>query len=510
MVLVREVSGTIQVTGVDRLFAALVLDLDTGLVRGITMEATVEKALGGAFDRALTQPAAELPPGWPHRVLCPVGLAVTVREALSRSAVSLRSVSLRSESLRSEPLIDEVPPNEEAEDIFDSFLGHVAGRAQPAEMPTPPDWRTLIGQALAYRVAEPWTRWSDVEDLSVELRTGAGDAQHFTAVVMGQAGVQRGLVLYPGEQLPAGLRSEHPPEQAPPPPAGTLMLMLDPEAETPVELVAKAVRYGWPSDGDLVPMFLTSIPAGSAEIGRDDARLLSAAIAGVLALDHRGPTLAEPAAAGVSGELRPPDGEPIAYQVRHRPTPAGAEEFSLRLHLVGRELIPEDTPVTLGSLSWPALTALRGDAQVYRPAPAAAPEPAGSELPLLVVIATAANGARLAAAVASLDPYGVGIIDTDDGHTVLVLAGGNAAELLMRLPTKSPALAALRRRLRQTHGRHVVMVADEASARGEGAVYGLFECHQPPLPSPLPSPSPSPSRARTQARPPRRGRKKPR
>lgn len=49
----------------------------------------------------------------------------------------------------------------------------------------------------------------------------------------------------------------------------------------------------------------------------------------------------------------------------------------------------------------------------------------------------------------------------------------------MVMPTRHPALLAFQRRDRQTHGRHIVMVADVASATGDGAIYGLFECHQP-------------------------------
>lgn len=35
-----------------------------------------------------------------------------------------------------------------------------------------------------------------------------------------------------------------------------------------------------------------------------------------------------------------------------------------------------------------------------------------------------------------------------------------------------------------TKGLHVVMVADEATSRGEGTVYVLFDCHQPLLGAP--------------------------
>jgi hypothetical protein len=40
--------------------------------------------------------------------------------------------------------------------------------------------------------------------------------------------------------------------------------------------------------------------------------------------------------------------------------------------------------------------------------------------------------------------------------------------------------------LKRAKGSHVVMVADQASATGQGHTYGLFECHQP-LSGPGPS-----------------------
>ncbi|MDA8075348.1 MAG: hypothetical protein M0Z40_08985, partial [Actinomycetota bacterium] len=114
------------------------------------------------------------------------------------------------------------------------------------------------------------------------------------------------------------------------------------------------------------------------------------------------------------------------------------------------------------------------------PAPPGAPDPAGEELPVVAVLAGRRQGDRVAADLARLDPYGIGVVETGDGQCVVTVVGATGAELLMELPADSPALADLRRRLRHSKGRHVVMVADEETSRGNGTVYGLFECHQPP------------------------------
>lgn len=96
----------------------------------------------------------------------------------------------------------------EAED-FDSLVGHMAGRSQPTEPPSTEDRSLLVGQALTYLRAEPWVQWSDVVPLGLQL-TVEGTAADSVAVVMGNAGVQRGLALYSGVTLPPGLRSPGP------------------------------------------------------------------------------------------------------------------------------------------------------------------------------------------------------------------------------------------------------------------------------------------------------------
>jgi hypothetical protein len=339
----------------------------------------------------------------------------------------------------------------------------------------------LIEQAAALRQAEPWRRWSDEQDLLVELQL-PGRISLYTAVVMGQAGVQHGLVLYPSDQVPAGLRGPGPAKQASTPPAGTLLVTLDPPEEVPAELIAKAIRYSWPAEDNLVPMFIAFTETGPTEIGWDDAQRLTAGIAAVLAVDRRGATLADSAGKPITGSIRVGGRQPVRFAVQYRARRDELPQPALRLHPAGHDLLPPDTPVTLGHLTWDALPGLRAAARVHRPAPPDAPPPAGRELPLLVLSPGPRHGPSLVARIADLDPYGVSAVDTGDGQRLLVLAGGEAAEVLISLPANHPALTAFHRRYRQARGRHVIMVADSASATSEGPVYGLFECHQPPPP----------------------------
>jgi hypothetical protein len=173
----------------------------------------------------------------------------------------------------------------EAEDILDSFVGHIAGRAQPDQFATPGDWAILVEHSDTLRLAAPWRRWTDQDHLDLVVRVG-GIPERYVTIVIGAEGIQAGLVLYPGGALPDGLAGWRP--GAPTPvPAGSIQFYLDPPAEAPREFVAKAARYGWPADADLAPVWLTTGPHGPADLDRTAVQRLTVAIAAVLADDRR-------------------------------------------------------------------------------------------------------------------------------------------------------------------------------------------------------------------------------
>ena len=307
LVLVRDVSGAIRVRGHSQLKAGLVLDVNTGLVRGLAVAPTDADGLSEAFGMALSKPAGTLSPGRPDRVLCGPGLAEPVAQALG----ALMTTS-------SLAPITEVEPGTEAEDIFDSFIGHMAGRTQPRELPAPEDWRLLFDETLRFVRAEPWARWHDGIDLVVEVAI-AGETTRHVAVVMGNAGLQHGLVLYPGKAAPAGLKDWQPGQRVPTP-AGTLLCLLDAPGEPPVELTAKAARYGWPGGAALVPAFVTVGPEETGgEPGRIEVQRLTVAMAAVIAHDARGPLLAQPATGATTGQVPLADGQLGTFTIHQRP-----------------------------------------------------------------------------------------------------------------------------------------------------------------------------------------------
>lgn len=206
---------------------SLALDADTGLTRGISVTPTVQEACAEAMQKALTTPAGPLPPEAPARVRCTDGQIATVVTELIR---------LRADSAL--PAVAERPPVSEAEDIFDSFIGHLAGRQQPDEFPMPPDWQALFTQAGEYCRARPWLRFSDVNYINLTAKINNAAARYI-AVVIGQQGIQRGLVLYPADAFVGGLPDPSSDEPVPMP-AGTLLLWLDPPDQVPPEYAAKA------------------------------------------------------------------------------------------------------------------------------------------------------------------------------------------------------------------------------------------------------------------------------
>ena len=276
LVMVRDIGGPIQIGDQPALIACMILDAETCLVRGISIGATAGKACADAMTSALTNAAGPLPPGVPSAVMIGTEFAADVNREVRRLLAGAAMPELVS-----------VPRFDGTEDIFDSFLGHLNGRAQPEEVPSPADWRAMFAAAHAYSAAQPWRRWSDVDNMDLVVAVD-GAKTTFVAVVIGQEDIQRGLILYPGQvhpEVPANLPTGAP---APVPP-GTVLLWLDPRDEAPLDFATKALRYGWPDDADLLPICLVGEPDGPADLDQTTAWQLTLAATAVVAHDRRAP-----------------------------------------------------------------------------------------------------------------------------------------------------------------------------------------------------------------------------
>lgn len=268
IVLARDVTGTVTVADQPSVMVALVLDADTGLVRGVSVGDTVPNACSGAARTALSAPAGPLPPQPPGRVVYDEAQADGILQAMSEALPGLPGSAL----------VPATPPPE-AEDIFDSLIGHLTGTPQPTEPPTPSDWARLYAEAAAYCHAQPWHLWSDTDQLRLTTVVD-GEKVNSLAVVYGGQGIQSGLAMLPAQ-------AASPPMASPTLPPGTLVLFLDPPDEVPPERLAKALRHGWPDDAGLGPVLARLGPHGLLDLDRAGARHLALALAAVVA--HRGP-----------------------------------------------------------------------------------------------------------------------------------------------------------------------------------------------------------------------------
>jgi len=308
MVMSRDVSHAVRVADQPVVVAALILDVDTGLIRGLSVAEDVRDALAQAVESALNKPAGSLPPGRPQRILAAVGLGDLVAAELGRRP-----------GLNLIPPVDEIVPGAEAEDIFDCFVGSMAGRRQPTDPPSPADWKLLFDQVQTYAEAAPWRRWADDIDFVVDVVLD-GEPRRVKAVVMGNAGIQPGLALFPGEVVEADLEHRDPampwsydPE--------TLACTLDDPDDVPVEFRARAIRYGWPETAHLVPSFFGVDEEGGREISTTDARLFAVVAAAVLSHDRRHGRPVPIPRTPTEGHVAMPDSRSARYSVFHQKRP---------------------------------------------------------------------------------------------------------------------------------------------------------------------------------------------
>ncbi len=468
LVLLRDISHAVRIPDEPRIVASLVVDMETGVVLASAVAGSEEQVLQQACEMALLRPAGGLAPRRPDHVLCNPGLTSLLKAQLGKVS---QAAPL--------PPISEVPVVHEAEDIFDSFVGHLAGRRDAKELAAPRDWQLLFDLVLHLYERKVWSRWADDVDLLVEVRIGPR-SRKYAAVVLGHEGIQHGVVFYPGTRPPAGLREGHS-TRPPSMPKGTLMLNFDPSEDVPVEFVMKAGRYGWPAALELVPVILTVDGNEPGEPGRDDVRVVAVALAALLEHDATGPTLVEVGPKVTSGSLELAEGEPASFSIRQLPRFEDDADESLRVHVAGTDLLPLGTPVVMGSTLTAGLGSLRRAARIHRPLPAGSPPLTEGEVAMIIVMTDEKEGDRIAGRVAALDPYGITMFEAE-AQAVVALVGGGGAELLMNVPASDPAVRRFRSRLKARKGVHAVLIADEATATGAGNVYGLFECHLPPSP----------------------------
>lgn len=291
IVLARDVSESVVVSGQRRTIVAVVLDAATGLIVNVTPGTSSADVLRRALKGALVTPAAPLPKSVPERLVS----APELLEAVHTAAASLSKLAAAE--------ITEAGSMDDAEDIFDMVVGQMEGRGQPVDPPSVGDWRDLYDALLAYVDAALWRRWTDSDWFSATLELH-GISIERACLVLGNAGLQHGFnaVLDPAmlELLAVDSSAGRGPTQAL---DQALVVHLDPWRETKGVFADKARRYGWPSEARLVPSLLTFRDGGPADLSSVDAQLLTLALRGVLAADARRLTVVNADATAATGEV---------------------------------------------------------------------------------------------------------------------------------------------------------------------------------------------------------------
>jgi hypothetical protein len=346
LVVQRELTGSVQVMDAPEIWFTAVFSTPSRKIAGGHADSSPHGSLVGAMRQAIRAPSRGAPAGRPAVVVAGPGLVDEVRDVLSEEGIRAA--------------VDEVATPDWAEDVLTELVGHLSGRVQVADPPSPEDWALVHQQAAAYALAQPCERRADDVHLALELRIGSGRVDA-VAIVLGNAGVIKGLLLSPGRDVPEVLTSNR---KGAPPPAGTVSFSLIERAEARPEMMERAERYGWPTTLD-APLFIAMGPDGPHEIDRDQAMLLTVALATAIERDRQGAGFGM----RVSGQMTLADGRRVRWRASLKTNvplevPPGLRLFSGK---VRDDLIPEGAVAGLGGLPWQELESVRRQAHLHHP-----------------------------------------------------------------------------------------------------------------------------------------------
>jgi hypothetical protein len=272
IVLNRDVSDSVHVRGQRETTVSMVLDAATGLVASADVGASPPATLAKALKNALIRPSAPAVKAVPARIVCPPDLFEAVAAA-----------SAKLDKLADTALVEGVEMWD-AEEVLDTFVGHMEGRAQPTDPATVDDWRALYAALQAYTTAEPWQRWCDCDYFPIRLEL-EGVVVERTGIVLGSAGLQCGFnATADPDALERAAASEGDPLRHL---EGSLIVHLDSWRNTFGVNATKARRYGWGPDTSLVPTLMTVRDREPADLGREEARLLTLALTGLVQQDAK-------------------------------------------------------------------------------------------------------------------------------------------------------------------------------------------------------------------------------
>jgi hypothetical protein len=465
-VLIRDVSASVRVAESPKVVACAVLDMETGLVLGVRLEATEREAVAGACSDALQGPIglrALRRQASPNRILCDDSLVAKVRAHLT----SLKQ-------LKPLPSIEAAGPVAEAESLLDSLIAELAGHGTAGEPASAELWDQLYSLAERYDDAQPWSRWGDDVGLFLEIEedTDDEDVDQRVAIVLGASGIEFGLAVYPDDDE-ADLDERYgSPDFAPP--SGTLLLTLLPPAELPPDLVDRALRHGWPADRTRVAAALCVVDGEFAEPDAGELRTLVVALSAALAADELAGARAGDDDFVVEQTVTFAGGGTCSYVAEVLPL----DDEDLRLDGAGTSLFGESTFVGVGAFPAGELDAMRRTADVHLPLGSGAPVMAADQMvPAIILLPLADDGPELVQRLVALGPSGLAFVE-QDGTVTVSLAGERGEEPLVEFEMRDPVHATLRRGLAESGGWHLIAIGDP-SRPNEKVLLGLIELSDP-------------------------------
>ena len=266
LIVQRDLTGSVRIEGVADVWATAVFSTPSGAIIGARIGDSAHQSLVESITMAVEKPAVGGSHRSPVSVRTSPALVEPVRGILRAAGIPAA--------------VDEVLPPDWAEDALGDLAAHLMGRPQVADPPPPEVWALLYQQAAAYVVAAPWERCADDVHVRVDVELGA-ERSAYDAIVLGNAGVSRGLALVPGGGGVSAVLSDDGDYR---PPVGTCHFTLVAAAELPDDVLERAGRYGWPGQSE-APLFLAVGEGGPQDIDRGQAELLTIALAAIIEHD---------------------------------------------------------------------------------------------------------------------------------------------------------------------------------------------------------------------------------
>ncbi len=450
LIVQRDLTGSVRVQDAPEVWVTTVFSLPVGEIIGMKMAT----ASGASLTDAVAMAAMPEGPGTrvPHPgvIQTAAELAPAVRRAVDDAGIAT--------------VVEEAPVPDWAADALVDLTSHLAGRRHATVPPDPATWSLLHQQTLAYTRVAPWERRADDVHLRLEVRIGS-ERSTWVAIVVGNAGISRGLVLCPGPVVPPALLAEDvvPPDE-------TCQFFFLSRDVAPGEVQERAQRYGWQAELD-VPVFVAIDAGEPREIDQRQAQAVTVALAAAIAHDSAGAGLGMT----VIGELTLANGRRGRYRAvlaPNEPLPV-PDDVRVLSGEVRDDLIPEGAVLGVGAVPWADLATVRDTAALHHPAPVER-APAGDGLPVLIVGLDPVAGGRVAEVLDGANPDGVALIQ-QGGDELLVIISDTGFYGVTSVPSDDVAVALFRKRLRATRGWHGIIVSASSGQRG-GPIYGFFEC----------------------------------